>query len=49
VHVQGTKTVSALNGVAKPTATPEGPAPAAAPVAPVPAAPTWQPPTLPAV
>jgi hypothetical protein len=49
VHAQGTKTVSALNGVAKPSATPEGPAPAAAPVAPVPAAPTWQPPTLPAV
>ncbi|HEY1223012.1 MAG TPA: ATP-dependent zinc metalloprotease FtsH [Acidimicrobiales bacterium] len=44
VHAVGTKTVSTLNGVAKPT-TLDTPSP----VAPVPAAPTWQPPTLPAV
>jgi len=44
VHPQGTKTVSALNGVAKPAATPSEP-----PVAPVPVAPVWQPPTLPAI
>jgi cell division protease FtsH len=49
VHVAGTKTVSALNGVAKP-APPDTSAPVApVPVTPVPAAPTWQPPTLPAV
>ena len=46
VHAQGTKTVSSLNGAAKPVAAPSD---APAPVAPVPAAPTWQPPTLPAV
>ena len=46
VHAQGTKTVSSLNGAAKPVAAPSD---APTPVAPVPAAPTWQPPTLPAV
>jgi hypothetical protein len=47
VHAQGTKTVSALNGAAKPVTAPTDTP--SAPATPVPAAPTWQPPTLPAV